>query len=747
MKATTFVFCLLIALLGLKSAHGQDLEQDRKAQIASALTELKGTEEAKLRALKKLSEIGPGASSAVRAIGELLNDPSEKVRAATVVTLRSIGKKSIPILLEKLQSSKYHEKYYATLTFHSGGLQSAKTLPLLCKNLKHEKEDLVLATLKALSFQKSDEASLKALNNMLKNDSMKLKVGAADALLSHLAGNTEVINVLLHGLSDKSVAKKCASLLEYNSEPFIVRGIVQWILDPKKKGSFKAEYKILHEYFQYYLLDEEIEENEDDREKMTEESLLDVEKGRLLCEKALRSGVSYIQLRAIKIICILRKHAKKSESTLRPILEKKLTLNLRLKVIHALAKINASEEETVLALYGESRSTNPEIRTAALESLSILRKGFNYKGKSLVKWFEMLELKSSREEAKRAIVSFGPIVFQHVVESLVRNSSDEKLQGILREVLSRFTKSLRPELLALLAHRKLFVRHNVIKVLSKLGKELFPELLNMTKQNKGTRIAALSVLVSMKGQTGFWEELLPHFIGYLADNDESYREALCKAIDSLILEKMISMEKAAILLGKYLADKRVGVRLGVSEALLCLFSNTVEWKKSLDPLMKQILKGMKDLDPRVRMKCAEISPYLGPHKKQAVPLLAKLLNDSSEDVRDKANDALVELLVLAKPAIPALINALAKDKNEYLRARYAWTLTFLGGRGDLVIPAFIRGLDDPSVDVRQACAEGLLKFKGAAKSALPKLEARLLKSKGEERKVINDVIVKLRKMK
>jgi HEAT repeat protein len=92
--------------------------------------------------------------------------------------------------------------------------------------------------------------------------------------------------------------------------------------------------------------------------------------------------------------------------------------------------------------------------------------------------------------------------------------------------------------------------------------------------------------------------------------------------------------------------------------------------------------------------------------------LTELLASEDGMIRQKARKALV---VLGKPAVPSLVQALQSSKVDQVRWEAAKALAAIGDNGDVEsIPALVKALEDSDYGVTWFAAEALRKFKKAA---------------------------------
>jgi hypothetical protein len=83
-------------------------------------------------------------------------------------------------------------------------------------------------------------------------------------------------------------------------------------------------------------------------------------------------------------------------------------------------------------------------------------------------------------------------------------------------------------------------------------------------------------------------------------------------------------------------------------------------------------------------------------------------------MRENAIDMLNVLDKDAKPAIPALIRILRRDKHEALRAKAVWCLENIGKQDKAVTQALIEALNDKSWNVRLVSTNALMEVDPAA---------------------------------
>lgn len=113
---------------------------------------------------------------------------------------------------------------------------------------------------------------------------------------------------------------------------------------------------------------------------------------------------------------------------------------------------------------------------------------------------------------------------------------------------------------------------------------------------------------------------------------------------------------------------------------------------------------------------------------QESPSAAALRGLKSSDamVRENSAWAIGRLGMDARPAVPELLNTLAKDESSKVRQAAAWSLGSSGACDKDCVPGLWTALkDDSDSAVRALAAEGLGGFGSAALAAAPSLEAAL----------------------
>lgn len=140
----------------------------------------------------------------------------------------------------------------------------------------------------------------------------------------------------------------------------------------------------------------------------------------------------------------------------------------------------------------------------------------------------------------------------------------------------------------------------------------------------------------------------------------------------------------------------------------------------------QVLVDLKSEDLQVRKKAASQVPNMGARAKEAVPALARMLEDKEEQLRQTAARALQQIGPDAKEALPALTRALNGDRA--IRSTIISTMAQMGPEGKAAVPALIERLEDANEQVRLSAAAALHTI-GAAEKECQATLVKLLNSR------------------
>jgi HEAT repeat protein len=154
-------------------------------------------------------------------------------------------------------------------------------------------------------------------------------------------------------------------------------------------------------------------------------------------------------------------------------------------------------------------------------------------------------------------------------------------------------------------------------------------------------------------------------------------------------------------------------------------------------LREAAANALVDLDPPpeisrpiIKRAMAEASPetvdavmnVLAKLGEKVVPRLIEALK--VEDMRFRAATIIARIGPPAKPAVPALIDALA-DEDSQTRNEVLFALGAVGPDAEAAVPAITKALDDPDINVRYAACYALGKIGPSAAAAKPELVENL----------------------
>jgi HEAT repeat protein len=133
--------------------------------------------------------------------------------------------------------------------------------------------------------------------------------------------------------------------------------------------------------------------------------------------------------------------------------------------------------------------------------------------------------------------------------------------------------------------------------------------------------------------------------------------------------------------------------------------------------MRRLVETLQDSDQNVRRSAIDALGNIGPNAAGAAPALAAALKDPDKHVRQRAAGALVTIGPNAAEAVPALAAAL-KDHDNDVRRLAALALGKIGPNAAEAEPALADTLKDPDTIVRLWAIEALGKIGPAAVPAL-----------------------------
>jgi len=179
------------------------------------------------------------------------------------------------------------------------------------------------------------------------------------------------------------------------------------------------------------------------------------------------------------------------------------------------------------------------------------------------------------------------------------------------------------------------------------------------------------------------------------------------AVATLAREKENVPEAVTILSG-LLHDSAAEVRARAAEALGHHGPAAASARSAL-------VEKLADPETTVRRAAAKALGRLGADPEVTLPLLVKLLEDKDPSVRNRAMDSLAES---GAQGLDRLIASLGNEKTAY------WACLIvneIGPKAAAAVPALVKLLDDPQIDVRREAILALGSIGAAASSAVPQL--------------------------
>ena len=146
----------------------------------------------------------------------------------------------------------------------------------------------------------------------------------------------------------------------------------------------------------------------------------------------------------------------------------------------------------------------------------------------------------------------------------------------------------------------------------------------------------------------------------------------------------------------------------------------VQYGDQVVPAVIEVLKDRKLGGSR--LSAARALGALGPGAEEAVPAMIEAMQESDWPDRDGAVEALGQIRRQLDRTVPALIEVLAGDGDERVRAKAAQALGRIRADGAETVAALAAALEDPDVNVRAEAAEALEKIGPGARAAVPALE-------------------------
>ena len=131
--------------------------------------------------------------------------------------------------------------------------------------------------------------------------------------------------------------------------------------------------------------------------------------------------------------------------------------------------------------------------------------------------------------------------------------------------------------------------------------------------------------------------------------------------------------------------------------------------------IEPLIESLRDPDKFVRGYASEALGRIGP---AAIPSLVPCLADGSADVRARAGVALWYMRDAALPALPDLLHALERERDDEAFQKLSWALVHCGAEASQAIPLLIDRLDSEDEHIRSWAQQALGEMGPAAVAPL-----------------------------
>jgi len=226
-----------------------------------------------------------------------------------------------------------------------------------------------------------------------------------------------------------------------------------------------------------------------------------------------------------------------------------------------------------------------------------------------------------------------------------RAESLPKLDAVPKPVVNKdFDKAVTgnwPVMAALLQDpaNELEVRRRAMEFLENLGDDAIPALAAITKalgdHNRFIRWAAVRTLGNLPMEKA--ATAVTDIAALLDDNDNDVRQAVARTLERLGPRAKAALEplKARILDKKRDPEFRAAVMYAIAGI----------GPEDTQSAIPQLIRALTDSETRVRQAAAEVLGKYGVLAKSAVPAVRETLDDEDVDVRRRASDALLNILL------------------------------------------------------------------------------------------------------
>ena len=189
---------------------------------------------------------------------------------------------------------------------------------------------------------------------------------------------------------------------------------------------------------------------------------------------------------------------------------------------------------------------------------------------------------------------------------------------------------------------------NLLGCLAPKTPDVWPILIDTYKKNRDAD--------AMTGLASVGKPVLPLLFDQLRGSDPEMRKGALRAIDIMAGWSQMSAEGQR-------GDK-----------------NRIE-PKDLDPVLPELTGALKDSDPETQGYAAFALHYADSTDLRVLPIFIRLVMEGDGSFAGAAIEVLQKMGPAAKPAIPALEHALAKDRQSYIRAPAGQALAQIEGVG------------------------------------------------------------------
>lgn len=302
-------------------------------------------------------------------------------------------------------------------------------------------------------------------------------------------------------------------------------------------------------------------------------------------------------------------------------------------------------------------------------------------------------------------------------------ATEEQIQAVQAiGELGPLAAALVPDLIPLLDHAPLVVRHEAVLALGEIGsaaEEAVPALVRLLQGD--SVILKHSALQTLRQIGPAAKSAWPQIERFLASEDRLL--SVPAAAACLTIEGAASPQgpQAIRILVEALGDERAHIRTDAAQALAGVGAAAVE------PLSR-VLRS-RTATNTTRIVACEALARIGPEAQMATPALLALGTSPNAEVLVAVAEALATVGV-EDPMALTLLSQLAKHSEPRVRVAAVSALGAFGEKASAHVGLLTELLRDEQVLVRQAAAEALALLGPAAREAVPALDAALADAQG-----------------